>query len=83
MRPSFHRDVGSIQFFISFVGEDDRLRREVFYLAYHLHWSVWDILDLPTEDRWAYAALPYEDKELFSRVRTGPYLEIYQLEQNS
>jgi len=57
LRPSFHCDVGSIQFFISFVVEDDRLRREVFYLAYHLHWSVWDILDLPTEDRWAYVRL--------------------------
>jgi hypothetical protein len=57
LRAPFQCDVGSLQFFISFVGEEDRLRNEVFFLAYHLHWSVWDILDLPTEDRWAYVKL--------------------------
>jgi hypothetical protein len=28
-----------------------RLREEVFYLAYHLHWSRNDILDLSTAER--------------------------------
>ena len=26
----------------------------MFFLAYHLHWSRDDILDLPTEERWDY-----------------------------
>jgi hypothetical protein len=30
------------------------LRREVFFLAYHLHWGHADILELPTEERWHY-----------------------------
>ncbi len=34
-------------------------------------------------DHWAYVALPYEDPELFSRNRPGPYLEIYKLIWNS
>ena len=27
---------------------------EVFFLAYHLHWSHSATLDLPTSERWAY-----------------------------
>jgi hypothetical protein len=30
------------------------LRREVFFLAYHLHWGHDEILGLPTGDRWWY-----------------------------
>lgn len=36
-----------------------------------------------TSDRWAHVALPYENDELFSRDRPGPYLEIYKLNLNS
>ncbi len=32
-----------------------------------------------TADEWANVALPFRSKELFSRRRTGPYLEIYRL----
>jgi hypothetical protein len=35
----------------------DALRREVFALAYHLHWSPADILDLPVDERRAYLRL--------------------------
>ena len=31
------------------------------------------------EDKWENVAMPFEEKELFSRVRMGPYLEVYQL----
>jgi hypothetical protein len=32
-----------------------------------------------TADEWANVALPFRSKELFSRRRTGPYLEIYKV----
>ncbi len=32
-----------------------------------------------SEDEWAWVALPFRSRELFSRVRPGPYLEIYQV----
>jgi hypothetical protein len=33
------------------------MRKEVFFLAYHLHWGQDEILELPVEDRWAYVRL--------------------------
>lgn len=35
----------------------ERLRREVFYLAYHLHWSWREILELDLDERRAYVQL--------------------------
>jgi len=32
-----------------------------------------------TQDKWANAALPFQSDELFSRIATGPYLELYEL----
>ena len=34
----------------------DRLHEEVAYVAYHLHWSLDDILDLEHADRLTYVA---------------------------
>jgi hypothetical protein len=34
----------------------DRLHQEVAYVAYHLHWSLDDILDLEHADRRRYVA---------------------------
>ena len=33
------------------------MRQEVFFLAYHLHWGHGEVLDLPTDERWAYVRL--------------------------
>jgi hypothetical protein len=33
------------------------LRREVFFLAYHLHWDSAEILTMSTDERWAYVRL--------------------------
>lgn len=33
-----------------------------------------------TQDEWANTGLPYRSRELFSRNRPGPYLEIYELD---
>jgi hypothetical protein len=39
------------------VSGQDTLRREVFLLAYHLHWPVDSIIALPVGDRRAYLEL--------------------------
>ncbi|MGW4229488.1 DUF6760 family protein [Streptomyces sp. NPDC004980] len=43
-----------VEFLGGFVGEEDRLRQEVFFLAYHLHWGREEVLSIPTEERWHY-----------------------------
>jgi hypothetical protein len=35
----------------------------VFFLAYHLHWSPSETVDLPVADRWAYVHLLLEQLE--------------------
>jgi hypothetical protein len=45
------------------VSAEERLRKEVFYLAYHLHWGHEEIMDLSTDDRWAYVRLLNEQME--------------------
>ncbi|MFG3257559.1 DUF6760 family protein [Streptomyces sp. NPDC048172] len=54
LRPRLLGLFGHVEFLGGFVGEEERLRGEVFFLAYHLHWSHDDILALPTEERWFY-----------------------------
>jgi hypothetical protein len=39
------------------------LREEVFFLAYHLHWSHSEAVDLPIGDRWAYVRLLIDQLE--------------------
>lgn len=63
MRAPVHRQPGSLQFFSSFVGADERLQREVFFLAYHLHWAQPHVLELPIGERWAYVRMLTEQLE--------------------
>jgi hypothetical protein len=44
------------------------LEREVFFLAYHLHWGVEDVTALPTSERWAYVRLLSEQLESEQRA---------------
>jgi len=39
------------------------LRQEVFFLAYHLHWSESDVMALATSERWTYVRLLSEQLE--------------------
>ena len=48
---------GFDEFFFSAVVGLDQLQQEVFYLGYHLHWSLHDILDLDILDRREYLRL--------------------------
>ncbi len=62
MRTLFLRGLGPQPFFSSGVGEEG-LRKEIFFLAYHLHWSWSDIMDLDTAERRAYVQLLIEQIE--------------------
>lgn len=57
MRPVLRGRGGCVGFFRTELAGGERLRHEVFYLAYHLHWSWTDILDLDLEERRAYVRL--------------------------
>lgn len=46
--------VGRFKFFRIELGGGRRLRQEVFYLAYHLHWSWNEIMNLELDERRAY-----------------------------
>lgn len=41
----------------------DGLRKEIFFLAYHLHWSWSDVMDLPSEERRTFVTLLVEQIE--------------------
>lgn len=67
-------DCGHHRFFRRELAGGDRLRQEVFYLAYHLHWSWRDILALEIEERRVYvqllaARIEAENRELESNGR--------------
>ncbi|MBP6728024.1 MAG: hypothetical protein KA129_00255 [Microthrixaceae bacterium] len=62
MRTGVHREFGPLQFFVT--GLDlDGLRREVFFLAYHLHWSWEELMSLDIAERQAYVRLLVEQIE--------------------
>jgi hypothetical protein len=39
------------------VSRGEQLQREVFFLAYHLHWGHAETMDMPTDERWAYVRM--------------------------
>jgi hypothetical protein len=57
MRAAVHRQPGLLQFFGGFVGSDERLQQEAFFLAYHLHWGYADVMEMSTDERWAFVRL--------------------------
>lgn len=63
MRRDVQVHAGHDAFFIAGVGGEEELRKEVFFLAYHLHWSHSEIMDLDTLDRQAYVRLLVEQIE--------------------
>ena len=50
------RQPGPLQFFITGLTQDD-LRREIFFLAYHLHWSWEELIGLDVAERRAFVQL--------------------------
>ncbi|GIH79213.1 hypothetical protein Plo01_56420 [Planobispora longispora] len=51
-----------VQFFSAGV-DLDGLRREIFFLAYHLHWSWGELMDLDIAERRVYVSLLIEQIE--------------------
>ena len=58
----------SQQFFFASVTTEEDLRREVFYLSYHLHWSHAEIVGLDIAQRRAFSALLSEEIERQNRA---------------
>jgi hypothetical protein len=50
------------------VTSEDQLRREVFYLGYHLHWSHTEIVGLEVAERRAFVGLLGEEIERQNRA---------------
>ena len=42
---------------------EERLQKEVFFLAYHLHWGHSEVMELSTDERWAFVRLLSEQLE--------------------
>ena len=62
MQPDFPIHPGFVPFFSSGVDLED-LRKEIFFLAYHLHWSWHELLDMEIEERRSYCRLLVEQIE--------------------
>ncbi len=62
MRPRAAGQPGHDPFFSAGVGLDE-LRREVFFLGYHLHWSFAELMDMESGERRTYVGLLVEQIE--------------------
>ncbi len=62
MRKRVLNEPGPLEFFIAGVDAED-LRREVFFLAYHLHWSWTELMDIDTHERRSFVRLLVEQIE--------------------
>lgn len=63
MWPEVSGHPGLNQFFLAVVGSVEQLRREIFYLAYHLHWAYEEIMSLETGERREFLRLLTEQLE--------------------
>jgi hypothetical protein len=62
LREDVHHEPRPVEFFSA--GLDlDALRNEIFFLAYHLHWSWGELMGLDTSERRAYVRLLVEQIE--------------------
>ncbi len=62
MRQNVHGEPRPVEFFSA--GLDlDALRGEIFFLAYHLHWSWGELMELDTGERRSYVRLLVEQIE--------------------
>ena len=62
MRQALQRQSGPLPFFSDGLS-DDALRSEIFFLAYHLHWSWTELMEMDSLERRAYARLLVEQIE--------------------
>jgi len=62
LRQRVRYDPGPVPFFSVGVSEEF-LRKEIFFLAYHLHWSWKELMDMDVAERQAYVQLLIEQIE--------------------
>jgi hypothetical protein len=62
LRHHVHEQLGPEPFFVTGLNLEG-LRREIFFLAYHLHWSWEELMALDTGERRAYVELLTEQIE--------------------
>ena len=63
MRRGVQREPGPDEFFSAGLDVELDCDREVFFLAYHLHWSWTELMDMECDERRAYAQLLVEQIE--------------------
>lgn len=63
MRKAVPRHPGHDGFFFAAVGSEEQLRKEVFFLGYHLHWAYAEIMDLDLDERREFIRLLAEQIE--------------------
>ena len=63
MRSQFRDDAGPNRFFLNSAPDPAVLRREIFYLSYHLHWSWSEAMGLETRERGEFVRLLSETIE--------------------
>jgi hypothetical protein len=68
VRPTLRAQPRPQQFFFAAVATDEQLRREVFYLSYHLHWSRAEIVGLDVTERRAFVQLLAEEIDRQNRA---------------
>lgn len=56
LRDDVHGQFGSIPFFVAGLSLEG-LRQEIFFLAYHLHWSWQELMWLDSDERRAFVRL--------------------------
>ena len=66
MREYLQLHSGPVPFFGIGVGEE-ALRKEIFFLAYHLHWSWTELMEMDTAERRAYVELLVDQIERENR----------------
>ncbi|WP_437594124.1 DUF6760 family protein [Sorangium sp. So ce1000] len=62
LRRDVQVEFGHDKFFVPGVDQEE-LRKEIFFLAYHLHWSWNELMDLDVAERRAYVRLLVEQIE--------------------
>lgn len=63
MREALQGHFGPDGFFLAAVAGEPRLRQEIFYLGYHLHWPYGELMDMPINERREYVKLLAEQVE--------------------
>ncbi len=75
LRPAFPDHARPDRFFLAAAEDPAVLRREVFYLSYHLHWPYLEVMGMDTGERREYVRMLVEaiehENQAIARARAG------------